>query len=161
MDVKHAVLGRRNVRKFKSDPVDTKNILSWLEAASYAPNHRMTEPWEVLFVGPEARAKLNHKTNFGDAPIVLAFLSKSAGTDLERDENLIAASCFVQNFQLLAWETGVAVRWTSIGATAVNREILGVQDGDVVVGILGVGYPEDVPQPKPRKPIEEKIHYLH
>jgi nitroreductase len=160
MDVNSAVITRRNIRKFKADPVDEKQILSWLEAASYAPNHRMSEPWEVLFIGNQTREKLNHKTNFGDAPTVLAFLAKTAETELDRHENLIAASCFVQNFQLLAWEAGVGVRWTSIGASAENRKILLVPDGYVVIGILGIGYSESIPQPKPRAPITEKIRYL-
>ncbi len=160
MDIKQVVISRRNIKQFKLDSIDEKQLISWLETASFAPNHRMSQPWEVLFVGPETRKKLNHKTNFGDAPLVLAFVSKAAQNELDRVEYLVAVSCFVQNFQLLAWEAGVGVRWTSIGATPANREILGVKDGEVVIGILGVGYPLDVPQLKPRLPIYEKIRHL-
>jgi nitroreductase len=60
MDVMDAIKTRRNIKKFKADPVDREQVLSWLEAARYAPNHRMTEPWEIVFIGPETRVKLNH-----------------------------------------------------------------------------------------------------
>lgn len=155
-----AIKGRRNTKKFKPDMISEKDLLVWLEAASYAPNHRMTEPWEIVRIGPDTRAKLNHKTDFGGAPVVLAVLSKSASTPLERDENVMAVSCFIQNFMLAAHEAGIGVFWSSIGASPQNREVLGVADGDDVVGVLGIGYPEEVPEVKPRTPIALKITQL-
>jgi nitroreductase len=160
MNVKEAIMTRRNIKDFKPDPIDREQLMSWLEAASYAPNHRLNEPWEVLFVGEETRAKLNHKTDFGGAPIVLAVLSKPAATPFERDENVIATSCFVQNFMLAAHEDGVGVRWASLGAVPRNREILGVPEGYDVIGVFGVGYPAEVPAAKERTPMTSKISYL-
>ncbi|WP_334074176.1 MULTISPECIES: nitroreductase [Paenibacillus] len=155
-----AMKTRRNIKMFKPDPVGEQDLTAWLEAASYAPNHRMNEPWEILFIGPETRASLNHKTDFGGAPVVLAILSKPASTPLERDENVMAVSCFIQNFMLAAHEAGAGVFWSSIGATPRNREVLGVQENYDVVGVLGVGYPAEVPAAKPRTPITSKIAYL-
>ncbi|WP_342447449.1 nitroreductase family protein [Paenibacillus ihuae] len=42
---------RRTIKQFRPDAISEEAVLSWLEAASYAPNHRMTEPWEILFIG--------------------------------------------------------------------------------------------------------------
>ncbi|GGG68503.1 nitroreductase family protein [Paenibacillus radicis (ex Gao et al. 2016)] len=160
MMIINAIKKRRSIKQFKSDPVSEDDVMSWLEAASYAPNHRLNEPWELLFVGVETRAKLNHKTNFGGAPVVLTVLSKPANSSFERDENVMAAACFVQNFLLAAHEAGAGVYWASLGALPHNRSILGVQDGYDVIGILGVGYPEDVPMAKQRTAIASKITYL-
>lgn len=160
MNVKEAVIGRRNIKQFKPDPIPNEQLMEWLDAASYAPNHRMAQPWDVLVIGPETREKLNHKANFGDAPVVLAIVAHGADTEMDREENLTAAASFVQNFSLVAYEAGVGVRWTSVGGKAENREILGVSEGDVVVGVIGVGYPTDVPAPKTRTPIAEKTRYL-
>lgn len=151
---------RRNIKDFKPDPINRDELMSWLEAASYAPNHRLNEPWELLFIGPDTRAKLNHKADFGGAPVVLAVLSKHAPTAFERDENVIATSCFVQNFLLAAHEAGAGVRWTSLGALPRNRQILGVPEDYDVIGVFGVGYPAEVPAAKPRTPIASKITYL-
>lgn len=120
----------------------------------------MNEPWELLFIGAETRAKLNHKTDFGGAPAVLAVLSKSAPTSFERDENVMAASCFVQNFLLAANEEGVGAYWASLGASPHSRSILGVPEGYDVIGVFGIGYPAEVPIARPRTPIVSKIKYL-
>ncbi|MBU5673374.1 nitroreductase family protein [Paenibacillus brevis] len=157
MSMKEVIQRRRTIKSFKKDTIDRDDVMNWLEAASYAPNHRMNEPWEILFLGPETRAKLNHKTDLGGAPIVLAVLSKSASKQLERDENVMAVSCFIQNFMLLAEEAGAGVFWSSIGAQPQNRELLGAADGAEVIGVLGVGYPAEIPALKPRTPIADKV----
>jgi nitroreductase len=154
------IKARRNIKMFKPDPINENELISWLEAASYAPNHRLNEPWELLFIGPETRAKLHHKTDFGRAPVVLAVLSKPAPTPFERDENVMAASCFVQNFLLAAHEAGAGAYWSSLGALPHNREILGVPEDYDVIGVFGVGFPAEVPAAKPRTPITSKITYL-
>lgn len=95
----------------------------WLEAATMAPNHRMTEPWEIYFIGPETREKLNHKTHFGNAPSVFAVISKQGTIEVERDENRAATACFNQNFMLSAWSEGVVFFWSSIGITPCRCRI--------------------------------------
>lgn len=154
------IKSRRNIKKFKTDPIDREAIKLWLEAATMAPNHKMTEPWEIILIGPETREKINHKTNFGQAPVVFAVLSAKGKTDVEREENLAATSCFIQNFMLAAWEEGVGTFWSSAGITLKNREILQVTAEYDVVGILAVGYPEEIPEVKPRTAIENKIREL-
>jgi len=160
MNTIDAIKTRRNIKKFKSIEIEQNLILEWLEAATMAPNHRMTEPWEIYFIGPETREKLNHKTNFGNAPIVLMILSKQGATTVETEENAMATACFIQNFNLAAWAEGVGTFWSSIGITPKNREILRVPDGYDIIGVLGVGYPEVIPEPKPRTPIQNKISNL-
>jgi nitroreductase len=103
---------------------------------------------------------LNHKANFFNAPIVLAVLSKHGATDIETEENVLATACFVQNFNLAAWGEGVGTFWSSMGNAQKNREILGVSDEYDVIGVFGVGYPEEVNSPKERTPIQEKIKSL-
>ncbi|MNE48852.1 putative NAD(P)H nitroreductase YdjA [compost metagenome] len=160
MTIIDLIKSRRTIKQFKPDAISEEAIISWLEAASYAPNHRMTEPWEILFVGAETRAKLNHKTDFGGAPVVLGLLSKSAATPFERDENVMAAACFAQNFLLAAHEAGVGSYWSSLGALPHNRAILSVPEDYDVIGVFGIGYPEEVPALKPRTPLASKITYL-
>ncbi|MFL6556529.1 MAG: nitroreductase family protein [Bacillus sp. (in: firmicutes)] len=160
MNTLDAIKTRRNIKKFQPREIDHQAILSWLEAATMAPNHRMTEPWEIYFIGAETRAKLNHKTNFGNAPIVLMILSKHGSSTVETEENAMATACFIQNFNLAAWEDGVGTFWSSIGITPKNREILRVPEGYDVIGVIAVGYPEEIPEPKPRTPIKNKVSNL-
>jgi nitroreductase len=160
MKVIDLIKTRRSIKQFKPTPISKEDLHSWLEAASYAPNHRMNEPWELLFIGPDTRAKLNHKPDFGGAPVVLAVLSKPATTSFERDENIMAAACFVQNLLLAAHEDGVGAYWASLGALPHNRVILEVPQDYDVIGVFGIGYPAEVPATKPRTEISSKITYL-
>lgn len=160
MEILEVITNRRNIKKFKTDPIDQDLIKKWLNAAVMAPNHRMTQPWEVYIVGPETRAKLNHKTNFGNAPFVMAVLSKHGKTAVEAEENALATACFIQNFNLAAWAEGVGTFWSSISISEKNREILGVPDDYDVIGTLGVGIPEEIPESKPRESIETKLRQL-
>ncbi|WP_041580476.1 nitroreductase family protein [Bacillus sp. 1NLA3E] len=160
MNIMDIIKTRRTIKKFKSDGINRAVILSWLSAASMAPNHRMTEPWEIVFIGSETRANLHHKTNFGNAPTVFAIISQRGKNEVEREENRSATSCFIQNFMLAAWAEGVGTFWSSIGITPKNRTLLNVPDDYDVIGVLAVGYPEEVPEAKPRTPIEGKIREL-
>jgi nitroreductase len=160
MDIIEAIINRRNIKKFKADPIHHDLIKTWLDAAVMAPNHRMTQPWEIYMIGPETRAKLNHKTNFGNAPIVMAVLSRHGKTEVETFENALATACFIQNFNLAAWAGGAGTFWSSISITAKNREILGVSEDFDIIGTIAVGIPEEIPEPKPRDSIENKMKHL-
>ncbi|SFU82615.1 nitroreductase family protein [Alicyclobacillus macrosporangiidus] len=159
-DLSKVVLTRRNIKLFKPDPVDESLVLSLLDIAKFAPNHRMTQPWEIVFIGPETRRKLNHKADFGGAPLVMAVLSEGAAKDEDRVEQIIATSCFIQNFLLLAHTVGLGVRWTSIGAQPENRTLLHVPEGYDVLGVFGIGYPAEIPQAKERTMISEKVRHM-
>jgi nitroreductase len=160
LDILDVIKSRRTIKKFKSDIVSLDMIYSWLEAAKMAPNHRMTEPWEVYFIGPDTRAKLKHKSDFGNAPVLIAVVSKHGASAVEKEENALATACFVQNFNLAAWSEGVGTFWSSIGITAKNKEILEVPENFDLVGVLGIGYPEIIPEAKPRTSIMNKIKNL-
>ncbi|WP_255286479.1 MULTISPECIES: nitroreductase family protein [unclassified Bacillus (in: firmicutes)] len=159
-NILEVICSRRNIKNFKSEPVSMELITKWLQAGTMAPNHKMTEPWEVYVLGEETRAKLNHKTNFCHAPVVLAILSRHGATEIETEENVLATACFVQNFNLAAWAEGVGTFWSSMGNHQKNRDIMGVSDDYDVIGVFGVGYPAEINKPKERKPILDKIKYL-
>jgi nitroreductase len=160
MNILEVIQSRRTIKKFKGDPIEREMYTKWLEAASYAPNHRMTEPWEILIIGSETREKLNHKTNFGGAPVVFAVISKKGNNEIVREENIAATSCFIQNFMLTAWSEGVGTFWSSIATSQKNREVLQVSGDFDIIGVLAIGYPEEVPEAKPRTAISSKIKEL-
>ncbi|MGO4545357.1 nitroreductase family protein [Paenibacillus sp. 2TAB23] len=160
MDIIEIISSRRNIKNFKSDPVNAEQMNKWLQAATMAPNHKLTEPWEVYWVGEETRAQLNHKTNFFNAPIVIVVISKHGANELETKENALATACFVQNFNLAAWAEGVGTFWSSMAMAPKMREILDVPSNYEVIGIFGVGYPEEVNAPRDRMAIQQKMKYL-
>jgi nitroreductase len=160
MNLLELIKNRRTIKKYKSETVEPSKVKEWLQTAAFAPNHKLTEPWEILFIGSETRAELNHKLNFGNAPVLFAVLSHKGRNELEREENLAAVSCFIQNFILLAWDEGVGTFWCSIGASERGKKILQVSDEYDVVGVIAAGYPEEIPDSKERTAIDLKIKTL-
>src|SRR3954469_22619417 len=46
---------RRSIRRFADRTVAREEIESLIDAASLAPNHRLTRPWRFYVLGPESR----------------------------------------------------------------------------------------------------------
>ncbi|MCP4502126.1 MAG: hypothetical protein GY822_19385 [Deltaproteobacteria bacterium] len=76
MTLHEALLGRRTVYSFSGEATDDVVIDHALNAARWAPNHRLTQPWRFVVVGNETRAKLS------DIAQSLA-LKKAAGASAE------------------------------------------------------------------------------
>ena len=51
MDVIEAMLERRSIRSFTSDPVPKETLRKILEVATHAPSSSNTQPWEIFVVG--------------------------------------------------------------------------------------------------------------
>ncbi len=59
--VDHLIKSRRTVRDFVSDSIDDSTLRELIEAAIWAPNHRMTGPWRffVLKKGGGSRSRMD------------------------------------------------------------------------------------------------------
>ena len=59
MEVKEAIMSRKSIRVYKSDPVPRKVIEEVIETAKWAPSWENTQPWELAVVGGEELKKLS------------------------------------------------------------------------------------------------------
>jgi nitroreductase len=51
MDVIEAIIERRSIRSFTSDPVPKETLIKILEAANHAPSSSNNQPWEMFVAG--------------------------------------------------------------------------------------------------------------
>jgi nitroreductase len=186
MEILEHLKQRRTVRKFKPDPVPQAVLDTAFEAAMWAPSHANAQPWDLVIVGPDARARLLEifrakaeelladpdlpppkranvtilKEDFGGAPVMVAVVSRAPADDLEKLENPLSAAAAVQNLVLAAWDEGVGAVWLSLGAAPPARAILQVDEGASVVALLAMGYPEEVPPAPPRDAYTEHLREL-
>lgn len=58
MDVLEAIRTRRTTKQFRPEPAPRELIEQVLEAAVWAPNHRLTEPWRFVVVQGESLTRL-------------------------------------------------------------------------------------------------------
>ena len=55
MHASEAIRARRSIKRFAERPPSREEIETLLDAATLAPNHRLTQPWRFYVLGPEAR----------------------------------------------------------------------------------------------------------
>lgn len=169
--------GRRTIEMFLHTPVPENLVREALEAATWAPNHRVTEPWRFYLLGPESiekcldlcrdivTAKKGEKAgefkreSWSQKPGWLVVTSKKSDDALLEQEDYGATCAAVQNALLYLWKAGVGSKWTSGAITRDARffEILGIDETEeFVVGLIWYGYPKVTPS-QSRKELDKVL----
>lgn len=185
MDVRTAILERRTVKQYAPRPVPRGTLEELLELVVWAPNHRMTEPWRFLVLGPEARQRYGEilgriragKVSDGEAaeavrkksvdhavatPATVAFVQGVADDPEVREEDYAAIFMGIQNLLLGATARGL-VGQLKTGRVLEDpglRSILGAEERDRIVALVHLGEPAAAPAEKPRIPASERVRWL-
>jgi len=158
-----------------------------LDAGRWAQNHRLSEPWRFVILGPQsqravaaingdallekarvnaemlAQMRADAEAQILSKPRVMAVTCCLCGDKAVEQEDYAAVSCAVQNIQLAAWGLGLGMQWTTHGFTTRpdTYALLGVDPAqEMIVGLLYFGFPAAVPDPKPRKSLAEVTRTL-
>lgn len=177
-DVERSIIGRRSIKKFKTDPVDIDEVIELLNVARWAPNHKLTQPWRFQLYADGGKEKFveaflasqerdgtlpdkakNKAAYFRDIPLHLVVIMSEDSRKKRWDEDYAAISALVQNFQLAAWERGIGMIWRTNDWThdPVFKEAIDVTPDEKIVGTLMIGYPAHIPDAEKRKDIKELL----
>ena len=164
--VADAIRGRRTIGAFRLELPPRDVILDALDAARWAPNHKKTEPWHVVWLGPEIKravielnARLvaaakgpteaeSKRRKWAEVPGWLVVTCDLADDPLRREEDYAACCCLIQNLSLALWSAGIGTKWTTGDVTrhAEFFELLGIDaTRQRVVGLIWFGYPAVTP----------------
>lgn len=167
--------GRRSIDLFTPDPIAPDAVRAAIEAARWAPNHRLTEPWHFYLLGSATlrsvidlaveleiakkgeRAGPIRRARLEAVPGMLVLTSTRSDDSLLERENYAACCCAAQNLMLYLWGRGIGVKWTTGGVTREPRfyELLGIDPAkESVVGLFWYGVPRAIPTQR-RRPVEE------
>ncbi|WP_254438533.1 nitroreductase [Paenibacillus sp. DCT19] len=132
-----AIQNRRTVKKFKKDAVPTDKIIELLDAAVWAPNHKLREPWRFLLFTGDGRKKLaqaidaemgednKFSANIKQVPAIMLVVLEEDPRQNIWDEDFAAVSALVQNFLLAAWSEEIGTFWVTkpflYAPNSVNR----------------------------------------
>lgn len=180
------IRARRNVAQFECAPVPREQLLRLLDAAHWAPNHGLNEPWRFLVVEGEARTTLGNLARIvalegakGEqsratidranrkqeelltAPVVLFAFALSDRDAVVAKENYAATCCAVQNLLLAARAEGLGTRWSTGWLAKEERvwRLLGVPLDYQLVGMIRLGKVAREPHGR-RRPIEEFVRWV-
>ena len=164
MNIQQAISTRRTIKEFKPDAVPAEVLDRVLAAGTLAQNHRLTEPWRFLILGPQTHAALAAiDAKMATKPAIAAVTCVLQGDAFQRKEDYAAVACAVQNIQLAAWAEGIGMQWGT-GRTAMAPETAQLLQIDAqveeMVGLLFFGYPALVPPSARRKPLAEVARRL-
>ena len=185
-----AIRSRRSAKRLLDSPVDRSAIERLLEAATWAPNHHMTEPWRFWVISGEARGRFGLAMAAGDlnahqdatpeqretmrasaigkahrAPVIIAVAAVMADANRNPDiEEISATAAAIQNMLLQAEADGLGAIWRT-GRSAYEPEMaefFGLTERDRILGFIYVGHPDPTAPARnsQRRPIAESTTWL-
>lgn len=168
----NAMLTRRSIRNFKSDPVPEDILERIIQAGTYAPTGRgMQSPVIIAVTNKQLRDRLSvlnaefmGKTDFDpfyNAPVVLIVLA-----DKSKPTYLYDGSLVMENLMLAAHAEGLGSCWIHRAKeefeTAECKEILkslGITGDYEGIGHCVIGYADcELPEAPERKP--DYVYYI-
>jgi nitroreductase/YHS domain-containing protein len=186
MPVDVAVKSRRSITRMKPDPVPREAIERMLDAAVWAPNHHVTEPWEFTVLTGEARRRFAEirrdfrRTLFADpaapelpkvldkvyrdamaVPVIIVVTTTAPEDPDLRDDDYGATMCAIQNMLLVGTGLGLGtyLRTGALIHFAPLREFLGVGPARRIAGVVYVGYADHRPERR-RTSFRDKTRWL-
>lgn len=187
MSIIQSIKERRAIRNYENIPVEDEKIKQLLEAATYAPNDRLREPWNFYVIKGEAiqryetlakeylQQRFSTKPNLVESslkvvtstPVIITVTADLIPDDPDASEdNVFAVCCAIHSMWLAAQELGLGFVWRTRGVGLVHDErmhrFIGSPENQKVVGTIFIGYPkvdQDVPATK-RTSYTEKTVWL-
>lgn len=170
MNISEAIRTRRSIGKVKEDEIPQEKIEQILEAGTWAPNHRLTEPWKFFVLrgkgrellgralgeidiqglddpdGSEAQKKLESGVSKAlRAPVIITVaVTPSDAKGVIELEEYGAVFAAIQNMLLEIHALGLGAVWRT-GAPCyhpIMNEAFGLGSQDKVLGFIYLGIPE-------------------
>lgn len=159
------IMARRSIRKYKAEPVSRETMDTILMCGINAPNGMNRQSWEVRVVDkPEVMAEIKEQMKAANPdvkPEMIEGCFRGAPTmvfvanDPAYDFSAIDCGLLSENIMLSAWSLGVGsvclgspVRFLMNSPQAMDR--LGFSEGYTPIICIGLGYPDESPEAKPR-----------
>ena len=155
--------------------------------ATWAPNHKLTEPWHfIVYTGAgiqrlaQAQADLYKQVRQADglykedtyqnlltkpalsSHIIVVGMKRDVKKSVPEREELGAVFCAVENMYLTATAYGVGCYLSTGGITNFEeaKALFGLGADDKLLGFLHVGMPKGELPDGRRRPVEEKMEWI-
>jgi len=159
---------RYSVRAYKPAPVEEEKLNKVLEAMQLAPTACNLQPFQVIIVHTQGREaeliRIYSAPWFVQAPIVLCMCAVAARGWYRQDGRSyceIDATIAMDHAILAAADLGLGTCWVGAFNPEKARETLEIPEEVEPIAFTPLGYPDDKPRPKRRKPLEELVRYEH
>jgi nitroreductase len=182
MNTATAIRSRRTVKHFTGAVLGRPQVEELITLACWAPTHRLSQPWRFYACDQEALRRLAGRLTtdptlsaaldprraaktlelLGQAgALVVVTVRRNADPRVDR-EDLAATAAAVQNLLLAATAAGLGGFWSTnpLFAQEVVLRLFGADPAqeDLVAAVF-LGIPANLPEPPPRHPLSERLHW--
>lgn|GEM_PF-108338 len=164
MELKELIKTRRTVHEFSDKVVSDSEVMTALEMALWAPNHKNTHPWIFFVIGPKTREKLIQlaidlkgsdgkqlpetkiekiKSKLGRCSHMVAMAMNKSDDAFREKEDYATLACGIQNLSLYLHNQNIGSKWSTGKFTRHPKtyEILELNSDKIeIVGVLLIGH---------------------
>ncbi|NTU59362.1 MAG: nitroreductase [Chlorobiaceae bacterium] len=170
MDIFEVIDNRRSIRKYTDRPVEQEKILRMLDAARLAPSWKNMQCWRFLVLTDPERKRLlldafpdgnPGKNAISTAPVSIVVCADPSESGVENGiEYYIADTAIAfEHLCLAAQALGLGTCWMGWYDEAMLKSALGLPRHIRVIGITPLGYPDQSPKQRPRKPLSDIVFF--
>ena len=157
MNLLPEIADRRSVRKYLDKDVTDEQIALLMEAARWAPSGSNMQPWDFLVVrSREMKERIcaadHNQTWMLTAPVFIVCIGNERyRNDGDMDRVIRDSAIATEHILLQAQHMGLASCWTAWFEQEEMRPVLGLDGHCYVIGVVTVGYADEVPDARPRR----------
>ncbi len=168
---------RRSIRKYKRDPIPETILDKILMSGQLAPSGNNSQPWRFIVINDE-KVKKNLYEVAGkqkwivESPITIAVVAdmKAKMKPEFRDQDISVddpehqrvllktvrdTAIAADHMVMAATDEGLGTCWIALFEQDDIKPVLNVPSHCYVVAIITVGYSNEKPEPRPRKPLSD------
>ena len=167
MEFYEVISKRRSIRAYKKDPVEDSKLSRILNAARLAPTAANRQPYSLIVVkDEETKLKLKDAYSqewFFTAPVIICACALPDDAWKRNDGKGyvdVDVAIAMDHLILAASAEGLGTCWIAAFKPEVVREVLNIPDNMEPLVLTPLGYPETIPEPTFRKPLEEMVREI-
>jgi nitroreductase len=169
MDLSEAIRGRRSIRSYKKLALPREMIEKLLEGARWAPSAGNVQPWAFVVVSSQQTKRNLSLAAYGQEDLEEASVVIVVCADEKRAEQNYGArgktlyclqdtAAAIQNILLTAYSLGLGSCWIGAFKEEEARKIINAPREMRPVALIPIGYPNEAPPPRDRRPLSEIMH---
>lgn len=173
-----SIESRRSIRKYEQKPVDDEILVQMLEAGILAPSGSNTQPWHYIVIKSAEMKKKIAETSHNQewmlsAPVYIVCVADVRSRIMDAGEIYIDENSELEEVKQIIRDTSISMENIVLAAAGLGigtcivawfrqeeiRPVLNIPSDKYVVAVITAGYAAEAPKPRPRKKVNEVLHY--
>lgn len=165
MELLQLIEKRTSIRKYQDKPIEQEKMDKILEAMRRAPSAVNRQAWLFYVItSPEMKARMAEVTQLKwveSAGAIIAVCGTDCGVMSNGHRSDTVDLSIAMSFAMLeAEDLGLGSCWIAHYEEPPMRAALGLPEAYSVASIMTIGYADEAPAPRSRKPVDEIVRYL-